>query len=55
VQFVWNGVNDEANLRQFLAANVQRAELDVCLNRTRQRVILRHDPLPDMLADEDEA
>jgi hypothetical protein len=55
VQFVWNGVNDEANLRQFLAANVQWAELDVCLNRTRQRVILRHDPLPEMLADEDEA
>lgn len=43
VQFVWHGVNDEANLRQFLASNVQWAECDVRLDPVRSRVVVRHD------------
>ena len=43
VQFVWHGVNDEANLRQFATSNVQWAELDVRLDPMKEHVILRHD------------
>jgi hypothetical protein len=43
IQFVWHGVNDEANLRQFLASSIQWAECDVRLDSARRDVILRHD------------
>lgn len=43
VQFVWHGVNDKVNLRQFIASNVQWAELDVRLEPSKERLILRHD------------
>jgi len=49
IQFVWHGVNDEANLRQFATSNVQWAELDVRLDPTKEHVILRHDPTPRFL------
>jgi beta-phosphoglucomutase-like phosphatase (HAD superfamily) len=42
VQFVWHGVNDEANLRQFLASDVQWAECDVRRDPL-DRLVLRHD------------
>jgi hypothetical protein len=42
VQFVWHGVNDEANLRQFLASGVQWAECDVRRDPL-DRLVLRHD------------
>ncbi len=42
VQFVWHGVNDEANLRQFLASNVSWAECDVRRDPLG-RLVLRHD------------
>ncbi|RME49808.1 MAG: hypothetical protein D6796_04315 [Caldilineae bacterium] len=43
VQFVWHGVNDRANLRQFLASNIRWAECDVHLDPTGSELILRHD------------
>ncbi|MDQ4124594.1 MAG: HAD family hydrolase [Actinomycetota bacterium] len=42
VEFVWHGVNDEANLRQFLSSDVRWAECDVRLDPL-DRLVLRHD------------
>lgn len=43
VQLAWHGVNDEANLRQFLASDVRWAEVDARLDPACWDVILRHD------------
>ncbi len=45
VQFVWHGINDERNLRQFLASNVVWGEVDVRLDPSSEELVLRHDPL----------
>ena len=45
VQFVWHGINDEVNLRQFLASNVAWGECDVRLDGHSQELVLRHDPI----------
>lgn len=42
VELVWHGVNDEANLRQFLASSVRWGELDVRCD-PGGRLVLRHD------------
>jgi beta-phosphoglucomutase-like phosphatase (HAD superfamily) len=42
VQLVWHGVNDEANVRQFLGSRVHWAECDVRRDPLG-RVVLRHD------------
>jgi hypothetical protein len=42
VQLVWHGVNDRANLRQFLASDVSWAEIDVRYDPSG-KLILRHD------------
>jgi beta-phosphoglucomutase-like phosphatase (HAD superfamily) len=42
VQLVWHGVNDGANLRQFLASPVRWGELDVRCDPAG-RLVLRHD------------
>jgi hypothetical protein len=42
IQFVWHGLNREAHLRQFLAANVQWAELDVGIDPVTDEVVLCH-------------
>lgn len=42
VQFVWHGVNDPANLRQFLASPVRWGEVDV-RHDAQHDLILRHD------------
>ncbi len=54
VQLAWHGVNDDSNMRQFLASDVRWAELDVQLDREGGEVILRHDSFAHspMLADE---
>ena len=52
VQLVWHGVNDEDNLRQFIASDVSWAEVDVRRD-SAGKFICRHDsfeitpPLPD--------
>ncbi|MFQ5944421.1 MAG: FAM151A/B family protein [Anaerolineales bacterium] len=43
VQLAWHGVNDEANLRQFLASDVRWAEVDVILDPAGSELVLRHD------------
>lgn len=48
IQYVWHGVNDRANLRQFLGSPVQWAELDVNLGRDGQTLILRHDSYAEL-------
>jgi hypothetical protein len=42
VEFIWHGVNDRANLRQFLSSDVGWAECDVRLDPL-DRLVLRHD------------
>ena len=42
VEFIWHGVNDEANLRQFLSSDVRWAEVDVRIDPL-DRLVLRHD------------
>ena len=45
IQFVWHGVNDRANLRQFLASDVQWGEFDVRADPETGELILHHDSL----------
>jgi len=54
VQCVWHGVNEEANLRQFLASNVHWAELDVRIDPVTDKVVLRHDGFEKTPLKEDE-
>jgi hypothetical protein len=53
VQFVWHGLNDEANIRQFLASNIQWAEFDV-RKAPGGELILRHDSYATTPMEEDE-
>ena len=54
VQFVWHGVNDEVNLRQFLASDIRWAECDVHIDPTGNDLILRHDSFTEIPLGEDE-
>jgi len=42
VQLVWHGLNDDGNIRQYLASNVEWAEFDVRTD-PEGRLIVRHD------------
>jgi hypothetical protein len=42
VEFIWHGVNDEANLRQFLASGIHWSECDIREDPVG-RIVLRHD------------
>jgi hypothetical protein len=53
-QFVWHGVNDKANLRQFLASDIHWAECDIRMDRVTNNLILRHDSLEGTPLQEDE-
>lgn len=54
IQFVWCGINDEANLRQFLASRVQWGECDARMHPYRSEVILRPDSFDEVSLDDDE-
>jgi hypothetical protein len=43
IQFVWHGLNDRANLRQFLASDVRWGECDVRLDTDGKTAVLRYD------------
>ncbi len=43
VQLAWHGVNDRFNLQQFLSSDVRWVEVDVRLDPSCQKIILRHD------------
>jgi len=43
IQFVWHGVNDKANLRQFLASDIHWGEFDIRMDPVSNDLILRHD------------
>ncbi len=48
VELVWHGVNDAANLRQFLASAAPWCELDVNLDPDGEDLILRHDSYAEL-------
>ena len=54
IGFVWHGVNDEVNLRQFLASDISWGECDVRLDPTGRELILRHDSFVDNPVNRDE-
>ncbi|MFQ6114270.1 MAG: hypothetical protein ACE5NG_09305 [bacterium] len=54
IQFVWHGINDEVNLRQFLASDITWGECDVRLDPLSNKLILRHDSFVDSPLDIDE-
>ena len=54
IQFVWHGVNDKANLRQFLASNIHWAEFDIRMDPVSNDLILSHDSLEYTFLSEDE-
>ncbi len=54
IQLAWHGVNDEANLRQFLASDVHWVEMDVRLEPACWDVILRHDSFTENPLEPDE-
>ncbi len=45
MQFVWHGINDRANLRQFLASEVEWGEVDVRTDPHLNDLVLYHDAL----------
>lgn len=53
VQFVWQGVNDAANLRQFLASNIRWGEMDVRLDPRNGSLALRGEVFPDPLPEDE--
>jgi hypothetical protein len=54
IQFVWHGINDEINLRQFLASDITWGECDVRLDPVGSELILRHDSFKDSPLEVDE-
>lgn len=54
IQFVWHGINDEVNLRQFLASDIIWGECDVRLDPIGNELILRHDSFKESPLDLDE-
>lgn len=43
IQFVWQGINDEENLRQFLVSDIHWCKCDMRLHPIDEEPILRHD------------
>ena len=54
VQLVWHGINDEANLRQFLASDIFWGEIDVRREPISDKLLLRHDSFEESPLQEDE-
>ncbi len=54
VQFVWHGINDGANLRQFVASEVEWGEVDVRTDPHTGTLVLGHDELDPHDASEDD-
>jgi hypothetical protein len=54
IQFAWNGINDETNLRQFLSSDINWGECDVRLSPIGEDLILRHDSFKNSPLDTDE-
>lgn len=54
IQFVWHGINDRVNLRQFLASEIRWGEFDIRQDPLSQDLILRHDSFAETPLAEDE-
>lgn len=52
VGLVWHGLNDEPNVRQFLASEIEWGECDIHLDPRTDRLVLHHDRLDDAPADD---
>lgn len=48
IQTIWHGVNDSANMVEFLNSPIEWAELDVNLSVDGERLILRHDTYDEL-------
>jgi len=53
-QFVWQGINDETNLHQFLASDINWGGCDVRLHPIDEEPILRHDSFKNSHLDANE-
>lgn len=53
VQFVWQGVNDAANLRQFLTSNIHWGEMDLRLDPRGGGLVLRGEAFPDPMPEDE--
>lgn len=47
IQYVWHGINNHANLKQFLGADIQWGEVDVRLDELSDQFFVRHDSLAE--------
>lgn len=47
VELVWHGLNDEPNLRQFLASDIVWGECDIHLDPISGELVLHHDEIAD--------
>ncbi len=45
IQYVWHGINNQANLQQFLGADIQWGEVDVRADNLSGHLFVRHDSL----------
>lgn len=54
IQFVWHGINEEVNLRQFIASDITWGECDVRLDPMTNDLILRHDSFVESPLEVDE-
>lgn len=54
IQFIRHGINDEANLRQFLESDINWGKCDVRLDPIGKELILRHDSFKNNPLDADE-
>jgi hypothetical protein len=54
IAYCWHGLNDEENVRQFLASRVTWGECDVQADQTGNEIILRHDTFRERPAAPDE-
>jgi len=52
VGLAWHGLNDEPNVRQFLASDIAWGECDIHLDPRTDRLVLHHDELGDAPADD---
>lgn len=54
IQLVWHGINDEANLRQFMGSDIHWGECDARLGPLGNELIVRHDSFKNNPLDMDE-
>jgi len=54
IQYVWHGINNTANLKQFLGTSIEWGEVDVRSDETSGQLFIRHDALSESPIERDE-